>query len=370
VTVKSLHALGLFVALSLTTPAVGFASSSSSGSSDSDSDTPLQRTLNLPDREIQPTYEVAAGIDGDVFPVFANFASLQKPADREWGVVAISINNNTDHLIRQRVSVRVAGWSDQEIQMVDVAAGQSRTFKFAPTFLPRLYHNHEIAAATAVVEVSDGAGRLVYDTTIPVRLRSVDDMFWGAKFKYAPFIASWVTPHDVQIEKTLALAKRLAPQHRLPGYENWKDAAQQERSTHIQAKAIYDALKRQGLSYVKSSLTFGENTGVSQRIRMPKESIGTTSMNCIDGAVMFASLFENLAMEPVIVLVPGHAYVGVRVARGSQRYLFFDTALIARVPFAEAVRSADIGLSKFGPSQITRIPIESARDMGIYPMPN
>jgi hypothetical protein len=195
-------------------------------------------------------------------------------------------------------------------------------------------------------------------------------MFWGAKFKYAPYIASWVTPHDAQIEKALAVAKRLAPQQRLPGYENWKDAAQQERSTYIQAKAIYNALKRHGLSYVKSSLTFGENTGVSQRIRMPKESIGSTSMNCIDGAVMFASLFENLAMEPIIVLVPGHAYVGVRVARGSQRYLFIDSALIARVPFAEAVRSAEIGLGKFGPNQITRIPIESARDMGIYPMPN
>lgn len=344
-----------------------FASSNSSTPT-SDSDTPIQRPTVA--REIQPTFEVAAGIDGDVFPVFANYASLQKPNDRDWGVIAVTVSNSTDHAIRQRIAVRVAGWSDQEVQMAELGAGQVRIFKFAPTFLPRLYRNHEITAATAVVEITDGAGRMVYDSTIPVRLRSVDDMFWGAKFKYAPFIASWVTPHDLQIEKALGLAKNLAPQRRLPGYEPWKDAAQQERSTYIQAKAIYDALKRSGLSYVKSSLTFGENTGVSQRVRMPKESIGNSSANCIDGAVMFASLFENLAMEPVVVLVPGHAYVGVRVARGSSRYLFIDTALIARSTFENAVHSAELGLAKFGPSQITRIPIDQARDMGIYPMPN
>src|SRR5947209_7596489 len=92
-------------------------------------------------------------------------------------------------------SQKIAGWSDDEIQTVEVPAGQSRTFKFAPSFLPRLYHNHEISAATARVEVSDSTGRSTYEGTIPVRLRSVDDMYWGTNFKYAPFIASWVTPH-------------------------------------------------------------------------------------------------------------------------------------------------------------------------------
>ena len=336
----------------------------------SDSDTPPPRVAPLSEREILPTYDVAAGIDGDIFPVFANYASLQKANDREWGMVAVTIHNSSDRAIRQRVAVRIAGWSDQEVQLADLAAGQSHTYKFAPTFFQRLYRNHEIAAATAVIEVTDGAGRIVYDTTIPVRMRSVDDMFWGSKFKYAPFIASWVTPHDLHIEKTLARAKNLAPLRRLPGYEPWKDAAQQEKSTYIQARAIYNALKKQGLSYVKSSLTFGENTGVSQRIRMPKESIGSTSANCIDGAVTFASLFENLAMDPIVMLVPGHAYVGVRVARGSSRYLFVDTALIGRATFAEAVRSAEVGLQKYNAGQITRIPIDQARDMGIYPMPN
>ena len=318
---------------------------------------------------LQATYAISAGLDGDIFPVFANYASLQSQAGRKWGTVAVTIANPTNQLLHDRIAVKIAGWSDDEIQTVDVPAGQSRTFKFAPSFLPRLYHNHEISAATARVEVSDATGHSAYEGTIPVRLRSVDDMYWGTNFKYAPFIASWVTPHAPEIEKILSIAKDKVPARRLPGYENWKDAAGQEKSTEVQARAIYAAVKQQGVSYVKSSMTLGGHEDVSQRVRMPRESFTDNSANCIDGVVAFASLFENLGMDPVVVLVPGHAYVGVRSAQGTEHYLFMDVAQVARIDFDAAVRSADAGLAKYGPREITRIPIDSARRAGIYPMP-
>ncbi len=318
----------------------------------------------------QATYKVAGMLEGDVYPAFANFASMQKPQQRQFGVVEVTVSNSTDGPLRNRVSVKVPGWSDEEIQFVEMAAGQVQTYIFAPTFLSRLYQNHEIAGATTRVEISDGAGRTVYETTVPVRLRSVDDMYWGTQFRYAPFIASWVTPHDANVEVLLSRAKEWMPGRRLPGYEPWKSTVLQEKSTYVQAKAIYKALQKAGVSYVKSSITFGGNPSISQRVRMPRESLSQSSANCIDGAVMYASLFENLGMDPVVVLVPGHAYVGVRVARGSQRYLFVDTSLTGRSTFEAAVAAADKGLAKFGPSQITRIPIDSARDAGIYPMPS
>jgi hypothetical protein len=318
--------------------------------------------------KMQPTYEVSAGIDGDIFPVFANYASMQLPRERESGVINVTVRNPSEGALRQRIAVRISGWSDQEIQMADVASGATKTLRFAPTFLPKLYRNREITGATAIIEVSEG-NRIVYDQTVPVRLRSAEDMYWGSRFKFAPFIAAWVTPHELRVEKILARAKNSMPGRRLPGYEPWKDALEQERSTYAQAKAIYNALQKAGLSYVKSSTTFGSNTNVSQRVRMPRESIENASANCIDGAVMFSSLFENLGMDPLVVLVPGHAYVGVRVARSSQRYLFIDAALTGRMTFESAVQAADSGLAKYDTTQITRIPIDQARSAGIYPMP-
>jgi len=217
--------------------------------------------------------------------------------------------------------------------------------------------------------VGDGAGHQLYITTSPVRLRAAEDMFWGERFQYAPFIASWVMPHDTRIEQILSRAKELVPGRRLPGYEEWKSAAEQERSTFIQARAVYTVLQQQGVSYVKSSLTFGHHQATSQRIRTPRESIAQNSANCIDGAVLYASAFENLGMEPIVVLVPGHAYVGVKVAEKSDRYLYIDTAMTGRVAFEQAVKIADQGLARYMPSQITRISIIQAREQGIYPMP-
>ncbi|PYY03787.1 MAG: hypothetical protein DMG64_06700 [Acidobacteria bacterium] len=328
----------------------------------------VTRNVRAP-RTPEPTFKIESGIDGDVFPAFANYASLQAPDQRKWGVVSVRVSNSTDTEQRYRIAVRVTGWSDEEVQIVTVPAGGARSFLFAPTFLPRLYQNREITGATAQVRVTDVAGDPIYSTTVPVRMRAVEDIFWGRGFKYAQFIASWVTPHDARVEQVLSRAKELMPGRRLPGYEDWKDAAGQERETRLEARAIYTALQRQRLSYVKSSLTFGANTAVSERIRTPRESIAASSANCIDAAVLFASAFENLGMEPVIVLVPGHAYVGVKSAENSDKKLFIDVALTGRFPFEGAVRSAERGLARFSETQITQIAISDARRAGIYPIP-
>src|SRR5882672_7083984 len=175
-----------------------------------------------PVRQPVSPYKIQAGIDGEIYPVFANYASLQRQTDRTFGVVSVTLSNSTDAAMRRRVTVEIPGWSDREIQTVDLPPGDTHTLVFAPAFLPRLYQNHEITAATAHVTVADSAGSTSYETTVPVRLRSAEDMFWGNGFKYASFIASWVTPHDRQVENVLAHAKRLTLDHRLPGYENWK----------------------------------------------------------------------------------------------------------------------------------------------------
>jgi hypothetical protein len=318
---------------------------------------------------LQPAFNVSAGIDGEIFPAIANFASLQKPWDRQFPTVSVKVTNPGTTLITDRISVSIPGWSDEEIQIAEVAPGVTRTFHFAPTFLPRMYANREITPATAAIHVTDAAGRRVFATTVPVRLRATEDMFWGANFKNARFIAAWVTPHDPLVEDVLSQAKEFMPGRRLPGYEDWKNAANQTHSTYLQAKAIYDALQRVGVSYVKSSTTFGRNLEVSERVRLPRETLRRSSANCIDGAVVYAAAFENLGMDPVIVLVPGHAYVGVREAQQSDNYLYIETSLTGRTSFESSVLSANRGLSKVDPVDVLQVSIAQARAQGIYPMP-
>jgi len=320
-------------------------------------------------RNPQPTYKVEVGLGGEIFPVFANYASLETPSQRKWGTIAVTVSNPTDHSLEERFSVRVLGWSDVEIQTAVIQAGGIRTLLFAPVFNQRLYQNHEIAAATADVTVRDSSNNVVFAANEPVRLRSVDDMFWGKDFQDARFVASWVTPHDPIVVRLLARAKKFAPGRRLPGYEPNKSVPLQQAATYAQAKAIYRALQAEGFSYVKSSFTLGGNRWSSERIRMPGESLKELSANCIDGVVLYASLFENLGMDPVVVLVPGHSYVGVRTAAGSDQFLYIDTSLTGRSSFEVAVSSAERGLERRNPSEIVRVDVSAARLAGVYPMP-
>ncbi len=318
-------------------------------------------------RSMEPTYSVQVGLDGEIFPVFAHQAALQKPTARTWGTVAVKVTNSSDTTLRQRITVHVPGWSDQEIQSAEMSAGDSHTYLFAPAFFSRLYQNRELTSATVVVEVRDRGGRIAFSQATPVRLRAADDMMWGKDFRFAPFIASWVTPHDDVVEQVLSQAKELMPGRRLPGYEEWKSSGDQEHSTFQQARAIYRALQKMGISYVKSSTNFGSNE-MTQRIRMPRESLKQTAANCIDGAVMYASMFENLGMDAQIVLIPGHAYVGVRSSQGGSKYLYFDTVLTGREDFESSVHAAEKGLSDRPASDINRIDVTESRRAGIFPM--
>jgi hypothetical protein len=316
-----------------------------------------------------PVYRVEAGLGGEIFPFLANYTSLQRSSDRRLGVVAVTLSNTTGESIQQRVRVVIPGWSDPEIQLVSMPAGAERTFFFAPSFLPRLYQSREIIAATALISVTDDQGSELYSTTTPVRLRSSEDMYWGEGFKFASFIASWVTPHSREVEMALSRARHYIPDRRLPGYEEWKNAREQEQETYREARAIFTALHSAGLSYVKSSLTLGGNQALSERVRMPSVSLLESSANCIDAVVLYASLFENLSMDAKVVIVPGHAYVGVRVAPGSPRFLMIDAALTGHASFEAAVASANRGLARRPASQITQVLIPEARSSGIYPMP-
>ena len=92
------------------------------------------------------------------------------------------------------------------------------------------------------------------------------------------------------------------------------------------------------------------------------------SANCIDGAVMYASMFENLGMDAQIVLIPGHAYVGVRSSQKGNKYLYFDTVLTGREDFEASVHAAEKGLSERPANEINRIDVSESRRAGIFPM--
>jgi|GEM_PF-3029441 hypothetical protein len=110
-------------------------------------------------------------------------------------------------------------------------------------------------------------------------------------------------------------------------------------------KAIYNTLKAQGITYSSTTISFPAG---SQKIRYPSASLQEASANCIDGTVLMASAMEAIGLQPLIVLVPGHAFLGWRALDGSTTSEFLETTMIGTSTFEEALNQ---GTTEFNQHQ-------------------
>ena len=84
--------------------------------------------------------------------------------------------------------------------------------------------------------------------------------------------------------------------------------------------AIFQALKRSGVSYVTSIYTFGDFSSDAQRIRLPQETLTLDTANCVDVSVAFAS-----GMDPAEAHAAAQRQFGnfTRVAEESRELFSF-----------------------------------------------
>ncbi|HZS26372.1 MAG TPA: hypothetical protein VFB76_04015 [Candidatus Angelobacter sp.] len=310
----------------------------------------IQYQLNLPGR-------------GEIFPALAG----AKAADY-WPLATLSIANTATKPVLQIITAEVRGWSEQLQQTAVIGPHEVRTFNLDPELLAQAYDNGEMRQATLMVQVQDPATGRTFAQQRPVFLHSASDLFWGRKFANAQLLARWVTPHDDRVLQLVSSAERLIPGRHLRGY-NIIPGTKLETQVRAQARAVFEAMRRSGISYVSSIYTFGNYPDETQRIRLPRETLQLSNANCIDVSVAFASAMENLGMQPVVVIVPGHAFTGVRLGPNSQKILYLDLTVLPQGTFAAAAARAQAWLKKTPQSEVLTVDIGAARSLGVYPMP-
>lgn len=208
---------------------------------------------------------------------------------------------------------------------------------------------------------------------------AVPDVATGSSYKpLLEHIAAWVTPRTEPVQQMLRQAVEYSPRGAMWGYQGPRNP----ETVRSQVKAVYQALKLVGeLAYVNSPFAIGPKSGeVRQAVRLPRESLTQRSANCIDGAVLYASLMEYAALEPVVVVMSGHAFVGWKTWRGADEYEFLETTVTLKEPFEKALQLGEEEYRKleangwfmrevFDPRGFARIlDIKSLHEEGIYPM--
>jgi len=252
---------------------------------------------------------------------------------RGGGPVDVHIKNNSHKTVAFTVSVSIQDYtSSPGTETKSIGAGDTGTL--SPIFFidpEKLATLSSLTQSTYQVAISTSNGERdnsVYKDSHLVQLMAADVLPWKYRgYDMTGFAALWVTPTAPAIEEFLATAKKYAFKKEFVGYAWGKD------NVRRQVEAIFKALKKRGMSYVNGEISFPVG---SQRIRLPEDALREESANCIDGSVLMASALEAIDLEPLLVIIPHHCFLGWKIMPGSKDCEFLETTMIGTKSFEEA----------------------------------
>jgi hypothetical protein len=253
-------------------------------------------------------------------------------------LVACEVRNADPRNTRRlRVSSFIEGYSAKAVDTVEIPKSKSHLFQQLPTLFPdRTRTLNELTRATLNVLVEDLDGAVELHRTHPIWLLArntapleMKDPASGELVDMTPYLGAFVTPNEPSVMHFLRQAAARHPAGRLVAYQD---------EVLPQVKALFDALKEDAhVTYVNSLTAFDPTEGSgSQRVRLPRESLSEGQANCIDGAVLFASLLEAVSLNAALVFVPGHALVAWEETAGGGTWSYVETVELGTQPFETA----------------------------------
>lgn len=309
-------------------------------------------------------------------------AYYQQLAVEEFPLVTVHIDNTGLACDDTALSVRafIEDYSDTAVGNIAVAKGEQKSISLLPILKPEALEKlndirwatlHTIIHQTLPTKQElpgSGTHRVALHARNTALLEEEKD---GEVIDLARYLAAWVTPHHPSIDALLHQAHVYNKTRAFDGYQG---------NVEEQVRAIFTALK-QGtqLDYTDSYRNIGTAPHqYMQKIRLPSESLAVGMANCLDGAVLFASLLESIAIDPVLLVVPEHAVVGWRVLSDDEQYSFLDTTLIGLTDFVEARQKGDRIFNTYSMYQdralfdsdgfARLIDVAECREQGIYPL--
>jgi hypothetical protein len=293
----------------------------------------------------------------------------------------ITIQNQRTTPAKVVVTSEITGYTTPAINTLTVAGGETAEVRQNPRLIPAVLDqlNTEKPAQfhLRVVELDQGVEKLILedtgDTLVYARRDfplEIPGFTFQEVFKFWP---AMVTPNDPRVEELIRKAADYTKDGTMwngyGGYANDETGGVWDR-----LQAIWQAEDQDyQLTYISTMESMAP--GAVQRIRLPGEVLDQHSGNCIETSMLFAAAAEALKLETVLVGVPGHAFVGVRMDQENANYYFIETTLIGRTGFKEAVDAAAAEFEDALPHLDAQedpyrwVSIWDARADGILPLP-
>ncbi|WP_370696896.1 hypothetical protein [Fibrella musci] len=177
--------------------------------------------------------------------------------------------------------------------------------------------------------------------TEPLRVQSVNVCPFGVRdddgqyTSFAFLFAAYVNEDHPQLDRILQEALQKKYVDAFVGYQG--DPA----DVYRQVLAIWRVLQDRGFRYSNSTTTVADHEQVaSQHVRLVGESLTHTQANCTDGSVLLASVLRKIGIEPILVTIPGHMFVGFDLDDESSEQTYLETTLL-NAPASSATAAPD-----------------------------
>lgn len=248
------------------------------------------------------------------------------------GLAEVWIVSSTPNA-KVHVGINVEGWASpsQLDATLEKAGKRYRLSPFISYDFIRLAETNQSYPAIIKYWVSVNGVNLGWES-LQIRIRSVNDVpFYvessldGGPQDLSLLFAGFVNESHPSLQKILQEALQRNVVDQFAGYQ--VDALGVSR----QVFAIWNALQRRRVRYssvATPSALSPSGKVYSQAVRFIDESIDFQQANCVDGSVLFASVLYKIGIHPILVVKPGHMFVGYWLDEGHSNYEFLETTRI------------------------------------------
>ena len=306
----------------------------------------------------QPKFE----FNGELFPSFvlsmngraSNVLTTPEQRAGVWWVgdqapmAAVAIRPEAPNA-KVHVAVQIDGFTD--LSTIDAVLPQAGQIYIVSPVL-RYNYTHLASVDQSVPATVTYAVRLndtdLGQRTLSVRVRSVNDVPLGMLRSNGTYqdltylFAGYVNESHPFVQTILqeALASKVV--NAFDGYQ--KD----QKNVVSQVFAVWYVLQQHGLHYssiTTSSASSASGHVASQAVRFIDQSVESQQANCVDGSVLFASVLYKIGIKPVLVLIPGHMFMGFSASKDDQKDIhFLETTMIGA---GEQSKSKEVSWEQF-----------------------
>ncbi|CCY90436.1 MULTISPECIES: hypothetical protein [unclassified Phocaeicola] len=322
------------------------------------------------------SFEITDELGGNIFPVTilstaTTDANLIVPADTGYignskSCIAVRIKSTYNNS-KLRVEVDETPFFSRSVsEFILPEAGKEYTVFPDIVWNYNALRENEQAVPVSVSMHVELNKRKLSGSVHTFSVRSINECLLGyidSRMKFhdtGEFFAAYVNEDNPKIDQLLREALNTRIVNRFWGYQG-----KSEDIVDKQVYALWYVLQKRNFKYSSiSNSSLSSNVVFTQRVRTFDDALQSAQINCVDGSVLFASLLKAINIDPILVRIPGHMFVGYYTDRMHRNMHFLETSMIGDVNLDDFFPEEKLDSTVAGKSQesVSRLMFDKSKE--------